>query len=458
MKIAPGSYQMRLNKSYLITAGEFPQEFVLMQAQQAILTFNEADRSLGSRLLKIAIEIDRVEGYSEPHAIAIAWTAEKIGARMGLHGIDLTALKFAALAHDLGERAMKRNYLLRPSELTWEETLDLWRHPILGEQAASELKLPRQTQLLIRWHHEWWNGGGYPDGLAGEAIPLGARILRAVDSYFALISDRPHRRGFDRSDAEQTIADLAGIEFDPQVAKLLLQVLAEEAGEGVLAYQYPDSVSGGEEPAPRVIENQHQPLDEVVYASTYANPQVEIPAESSGGGHNAAPGFASSIGPPEVPSEAVAEVMDGDVVEERLEIAGAGLVSSETPLEIQGEVVGETRMEASAADFASADIIEEFVIETWTEAPTAELILPESREEIMAREQIEVVRDGLTQPNALDILDEVEVESYMGAPATDFTSSGVSSGAPDETGNKVRTETAGLETQITQEKKEETEN
>ncbi|MBO0863167.1 MAG: HD domain-containing protein, partial [Chloracidobacterium sp.] len=190
-----------------------------MQAQQAILTFNDAEKSLGGRLLKIAIEIDQVEGYGEPHAIAIAWTAEKIGTRMGLHGIDLSALKFAALSHDMGERAMKRDYLLRPGELSWEETLDLWRHPILGEQAASELKLPRQTQLLIRWHHEWWNGGGYPDGLAGDAIPPGARILRAVDSYFALISDRPHRRRLDKTEAEQIIADMAGIEFDPQVAK-----------------------------------------------------------------------------------------------------------------------------------------------------------------------------------------------------------------------------------------------
>src|SRR5215475_11900398 len=234
-----------------------------MQAQQAILTFSETERALGDRLLKIAIEIDRVEGYSEPHAIAIAKMVEKIGARMGLHGVDLTALKFAALAHDLGERAMKRNYLLRPSALSWEETLDLWRHPILGEQAAGELKLPRQTQLLIRWHHEWWNGGGYPDGLAGEAIPPGARILRAADSYFALISDRPHRRRFERIEAEQIIADMAGVEFDPQVVKLLLQVLAEEAAESTFAYP----ISDDDGALTRLAEDRPQLLDEVIYDS-----------------------------------------------------------------------------------------------------------------------------------------------------------------------------------------------
>lgn len=298
-----------------------------MQAQQAILTFSEAERPLGDRLLKIAIEIDRVEGYSEAHAIAIARMAEKIGARMGLHGVDLTALKFAALAHDLGERAMKRNYLLRPSVLSWEETLDLWRHPILGEQAAGELKLSRQTQLLIRWHHEWWNGGGYPDGLAGEAIPVGARILRAVDSYFALVSNRPHRQRFERLEAEQIVADLAGIEFDPLVVKLLLHILAgERANEAAFTYSETepainffeseseiDSVApihsieapfGEPHPEIEITEIEQssrydesaepQAPDEIAPAPAFAEPQAEISDEALNEDHEAAPGAESS--------------------------------------------------------------------------------------------------------------------------------------------------------------------
>jgi len=199
-----------------------------MQAQQAHLKFSEAEQPRGDRLLKIALETDRVEGYSEPHSILIARLATSLGERMGIHGIELTGLKFAALAHDIGERAMKRTYLLHSYHLTWEETLDLWRHPILGEQAAAELGLSRLTQLLIRWHHEWWNGHGYPDSLQGHAIPLAARILRVTDSYCALISNRPHRMRFAPSEAEQIIADLAGIEFDPSVVKMLLEMLSEK--------------------------------------------------------------------------------------------------------------------------------------------------------------------------------------------------------------------------------------
>jgi hypothetical protein len=199
-----------------------------MQAQQAPMIFTEAERQVGDRLLKLALETDRVEGYTEPHAVMIARLSETIGQKMGLHGTDLSALKFAALAHDIGERGMKRNYLLGPNTLTWEERLDSWRHPILGEQAAAEMKLSRQAQLLVRWHHEWWNGQGYPDGLSGEAIPLGARILRAVDSYCSLISARPFRQAYDLIEAEGVIADMAGIEFDPLVARLLLMLVGEE--------------------------------------------------------------------------------------------------------------------------------------------------------------------------------------------------------------------------------------
>lgn len=200
----------------------------MMPVQAIGLELNDAERPIGGRLLKLVPEIDRVEGYSEPHAMAIAQLAVKLGRRAGLHGSDLTALKFASLAHDVGERALKREYLLRPGKLTAEERLDLVRHSILGEQAAAQFQLSRSTQLFIRWHHEWWNGYGYPDCLAGEAIPLGARILRAADTYCALVSDRPYRPRHDPATAKAIIEDQAGIECDPRIVKLLIEILAEE--------------------------------------------------------------------------------------------------------------------------------------------------------------------------------------------------------------------------------------
>jgi hypothetical protein len=192
------------------------------------IELSESERQAGGRLLKLAAETDRVEGYSEPHATAVARIAVKLGVRLGLHGRDLTALKFSALAHDIGERQLKSSYLQRSSSLTDEERLDLGRHPILGESAGAEHRLPREVQLLVRWHHEWWNGSGYPDGLAGEAIPVGARILRLADTWCALNADRPHRARHDPASAEQIIAAQAGIELDPRMVGMLLDMLDEE--------------------------------------------------------------------------------------------------------------------------------------------------------------------------------------------------------------------------------------
>jgi hypothetical protein len=294
--------------------------------------------------------------------------------------------------------------------------------------------------LPIRWHHEWWNGGGYPDGLAGEAIPPGARILRAVDSYFALISDRPHRRRFDRIEAEQIIADLAGIEFDPRVAKLLLQVLAEEeAGEPTFAYPAPED----DDAVTRSIEDQPQSLDEVVYPSTYARQTVEIPAESLSGNQNAAPDFTSS----NAPDEDILEVTDEALIERRLEMPDISLASSETT----GGVEGEIRSEMAAVDFASSDATEEAEIKGWTETAGADFALSETPGEAMVKGRMEMARDDLTSPiapNMPNIIDETEVESPTEMTATDFNLSE----ALGETRDEGQKEMTGAETQITQEK------
>ncbi len=202
-----------------------------MQSQRIITAEVNAEQIarqvVEAQLTELAAEIDQVEGYVAPHGTFVARMAEVLGTHFGIREGDLLALKQAALAHDLGERVMKREYFSRRGELTWDERFDLWRHPILGEQAAAQRELPRQAQLLIRWHHEWWNGRGYPDNLAGDAIPLGARILRVADTYSALISDRPYREQLDESAAQQIIADHAGIEFDPQVVKAFLELAAK---------------------------------------------------------------------------------------------------------------------------------------------------------------------------------------------------------------------------------------
>jgi len=130
----------------------------------------------------------------------------------------------AALVHDLGEVLMDRSYLKENRILTAEEYLDMQRHPVIGEQEAAKQGLSRGVQLLIRWHHEWWNGNGYPDGLGGEQIPLAARILRVADTFSALTGERPFRKPITAEDARRYLIEWAGIEFDPRVVKAILSM------------------------------------------------------------------------------------------------------------------------------------------------------------------------------------------------------------------------------------------
>lgn len=167
---------------------------------------------------------DEFEGYPNPHAQRIAVIADQIGRSFNLGSRDRFSLRVAALAHDLGEVIMNRDYMRRAGALSDDEKLDLARHPLLGEREAAGAGADRGAQLLVRWHHEWWNGNGYPDGLRFEQIPLGARILRVADSYASLTDARPFRKAFTERQAREHLLEWTGLEFDPRVVRALLSL------------------------------------------------------------------------------------------------------------------------------------------------------------------------------------------------------------------------------------------
>jgi len=184
----------------------------------------EKDRIARDAYLDLAAAADQFEQYPHPHAIRIAAIADRIAEAFHMAPQDRKSLRIAARMHDLGEVAMERDYIKRAGSLTDEERVDMQRHPVIGEQEAARASAQRDVQLLVRWHHEWWNGSGYPDALRQEEIPLAARILRAADSYAALTDARPFRRALSEADARAQILQLAGIEFDPAVVSVLLAV------------------------------------------------------------------------------------------------------------------------------------------------------------------------------------------------------------------------------------------
>ena len=127
---------------------------------------------------------------------------------------------------------MNRDYLHRKGPLSDDERVDLARHPLFSEREAATAGADRGAQLLVRWHHEWWNGNGYPDGLRFEQIPLGARILRVADAYASLTDARPFREAYTEQQAREHIREWTGIEFDPRVVRALfaLEPFAELKG------------------------------------------------------------------------------------------------------------------------------------------------------------------------------------------------------------------------------------
>ena len=170
----------------------------------------------------LASRADEFENYRNAHARRIAAIADQLGKSFFLGPRDRFSLRVAALAHDLGEVTMNREYIHRQGALSDDERMDLARHPLFSEREAATAGADRGAQLLVRWHHEWWNGSGYPDGLRFEQIPLGARILRVADAYASLTDARPFRDAYSERQARQHLIEWTGIEFDPRVVQVLL--------------------------------------------------------------------------------------------------------------------------------------------------------------------------------------------------------------------------------------------
>lgn len=179
---------------------------------------------IDQKLLKLSETIDRFEGYAHPHAERIAVIADALAMKFNFASHDRFALNQAALVHDIGELVMKREYINANRILRDDERIDMQRHTVIGEQQAAKRGLSRAVQLLVRWHHEWWNGAGYPDALETDQIPLAARILRVADTYAALTDARPYSVPISEAEAKRYLVEWSGIEFDPKVVKAFLSL------------------------------------------------------------------------------------------------------------------------------------------------------------------------------------------------------------------------------------------
>ncbi len=169
----------------------------------------------------LALAIEAKDATTHDHLQRVRVYATEIGREIKMSTEELDALQAAALLHDIGKLAVPEHIISKPGKLTPEEFEKMKIHPLVGAEILEEVKFPYPVVPIVRAHHEKWDGTGYPFGLAGEEIPVGARILSAVDCLDALASDRQYRRAMPLDEAMKIVTDESGKAFDPVIVDIL---------------------------------------------------------------------------------------------------------------------------------------------------------------------------------------------------------------------------------------------
>jgi response regulator RpfG family c-di-GMP phosphodiesterase len=166
-----------------------------------------------------------------------------LGRRLGLSDDEIVGLRLGAVVHDVGKLRVPDAVLLKPGPLSLEEREIIRQHAVVGEAILSRASLPDVAVQIARWHHERWDGCGYPDGLCGEAIPLAVRIVSVADAFDAICSQRPYKSAWPMERAVAEIVANAGSQFDPVVVEAFVELCEAGAIEQIMLSQTPSSTA-----------------------------------------------------------------------------------------------------------------------------------------------------------------------------------------------------------------------
>jgi putative nucleotidyltransferase with HDIG domain len=169
----------------------------------------------------LALAIEAKDETTGEHLQRVRVYAMELANDLGLSADEKEALQAASVLHDIGKLAVPEHIISKPGKLTPEEFEKMKIHPIVGAEILEQVHFPYPVVPIVRAHHEKWDGTGYPFGLAGDVIPVGARILAAVDCLDALASDRQYRKALPLDEAMARVASEAGTSFDPQIVAIL---------------------------------------------------------------------------------------------------------------------------------------------------------------------------------------------------------------------------------------------
>ncbi len=168
--------------------------------------------------------IDAKDSYTKSHQERVVMFAMLLGAELGLSAGELGVLQQAAVLHDIGKIGVPEQILRKPEHLIPEEFDVIKQHPVIGAEIISPVRFLSEVVSIVLHHHERFNGGGYPDGLKGELIPLGARILAVADAVDAMLSNRPYAPAKTVAQVHEELRRCSGTQFDPQLVRAALKM------------------------------------------------------------------------------------------------------------------------------------------------------------------------------------------------------------------------------------------
>ncbi|MBM2822390.1 MAG: Diguanylate cyclase [Thermoleophilia bacterium] len=194
-------------------------------ALQSAASYETLERTFLSTVEALANALEANDEYTSTHARWITDLALKVGTELGLEPEALKRLELGALFHDIGKIGIPSRILTKTGPLTEEERAIVETHPVLGDRILAPIEQLGEVRRIVRSAHEHYDGGGYPDRLAGNEIPLESRIVLACDAFHAMTTDRPYRKTLGVEEARRRLVEASGSQFDPQIVDALLRVL-----------------------------------------------------------------------------------------------------------------------------------------------------------------------------------------------------------------------------------------
>jgi response regulator RpfG family c-di-GMP phosphodiesterase len=200
------------------------EKLVGVRTQEVNRLLGELSSSYESTLHALMTALDFRDNETQGHSYRVVEYAVMVARRMSIEEPELTRIRRGAILHDVGKIGVSDAVLRKPSSLTDEEWAEMRRHPELGYRMLKDIPFLQSSLDIVLFHQERWDGTGYPQGLRGDQIPLGARIFAVVDTFDAMTSDRPYRRALSVPEAREEIARCSTTQFDPRIVEAFLAI------------------------------------------------------------------------------------------------------------------------------------------------------------------------------------------------------------------------------------------